>query len=104
MGNADKLDAVDVLDWDYLCKISEFVEHPKDWNRGGVQRFAHRFTSVSEVEAQNAMLADLLNNATHLQSLEAAEEVIKALAKSLHADRGKLREFAKSIGVRLKRG
>lgn len=98
-----KLDAADILDWDYMCKIAEFVEKPKDWN-DGAKRFAHRFTSVGGVEAQNTMLADLLGHATYLQSPEGAEEVIDALSKSLRADKEQLREFAKGIGIRLKRG
>jgi hypothetical protein len=104
MEKACKLDAVDVLDWDYLCKISEFVERPRDWNNGGIQRFAHRFTSATDADAQNAMLSDLLNNATYLQSPETAEDIIDVLSKSLHAHKDKLREFAKGIGIRLKRG
>jgi hypothetical protein len=95
------LDAADILDWDYMCKISELVERPKNWS-DGAKRFAYRFTSCGDVEGQNRMLADLLLNATYKQSVEAAEEVINALCISLRADREKLREFAKRLGIKLK--
>ena len=96
------LDAADILDWDYMCEISELVEYPKNWS-DGAKRFAYRFTSCGDVEGQNTMLADLLFNATYKQSTEAAEEVIDALCKSLGADREKLRGFARQIGIKLKR-
>lgn len=49
------------------------------------------------------MLTDLLTNATVHQSAEAAEEVIAALAYSLNANVQALREYAKQIGIKLKR-
>jgi hypothetical protein len=96
-------DAVDALDWDYLCQIGEFIEQPTNW-KDGAKRFAHRFTSSSSVEEQNTMLSDLLHNATDLQSAEAAEEVINELCGSLHANKENLREFARVLGIKLKRG
>jgi len=96
------LDAADILDWHYMCEIGELVERPKNWS-DGAKRFAYLFTSCGDVEGQNTMLADLLLNATYKQSPEAAEEVINALCVSLHADRGKLREFAVRLGIKLKR-
>jgi hypothetical protein len=103
MQEQDKLDAADILDWDYMCQIGEFVEAPRNWNEGA-KRFAHRFTSVASVEAQNTMLADLLRNATYLQSPETAEEIVATLSNSLHANEEQLREFAKTIGIKLKKG
>lgn len=96
------LDAADILDWGHLCEIAELVEAPKNWN-DGAKRFAYRFTSSADVAAQNTMLTDLLLNATYKQSSETAEEVIRVMCSSLSADREKLREFAKQIGIKLKR-
>lgn len=61
----NRLDAADVLDWDHMCGIAEFVQRPK--NR------------------------------------ETAEDVINAVCGSLGADRMKLREFARQIGIKLER-
>jgi hypothetical protein len=85
-----------------LCEIGELVEKPRTWS-DGAKRFAYRFTSCGDVAGQNTMLADLLWNATYKQSQEATEEVINALCISLHADREKLRGFAKKLGIKLKR-
>lgn len=97
-----KLDAADVLDWDHMCRIAEFVERPRNWN-DGAKRFAYLFTSCGNVTTQNTMLADLLMNATYKQSRETAEAVINAACSSLGADRKKLREFAGQIGIKLER-
>lgn len=96
------LDAIDVLDWDHMCKIAEFVQHPLNWH-DGAKRFAYRFISCGNVKTQNTMLADLLINATYKQSKETVEDVINAVCDSLGADREKLREFAKQIGIKPKR-
>lgn len=95
-------DAADVLNWDYLCEIAELVEKPRNW-REGARRFAYRFTSTADIEAQNRMLTDLLINATANQSVDAAEDVVEALADSLGTPHTLLRDYAKQIGVRLKR-
>ena len=98
----NRLDAADVLDWDHMCGIAEFVQRPKNWE-DGAKRFAYLFTSCGNVTAQNTMLADLLINATFKQSRETAEDVINAVCGSLGADRMKLREFARQIGIKLER-
>ncbi len=47
-----KLDAIDVVNWEYLCQIAEYVEHPRGW-REGARRFAYRFRSTADTEKQN---------------------------------------------------
>jgi len=95
-------DAVDIFDWEYLRQIAELVERPRTWT-DGAKRFAYWFTSTGDVAAQNKMLEDLLRNATYKQSPETCEEVITALCKSLQADRNKMREFARNLGIKLSR-
>ena len=96
------LDAGDVLNWDYLCEIAEWIEKPKDWKQGA-RHFAYRFTSTGDAAKQNVMLSDLLLNATANQSIEAAEDVIESLSTSLNTDMSLLREFAKQCGIKLKK-
>ena len=101
----ENLDAVDVLNWEYLVKIATFFE---EWEvkhlHQAIRTFAYGFTSTDSVEKQNSLLACWLENATHLQSAETAEEIVSTLAELTCSDLQSLRRFAKQNGIRLKRG
>lgn len=99
-----KIDAADIFDWDYLCQIAAYAElYEVRTFIDAVRLFAYAFTSTGRADDQNALLADWIRNATHLQSRETAEAVLAALAGQAHGDLDLLREFAKQNGVRLKR-
>ena len=100
--SGEKLDAADVLNWEYMVQIGEQIQSPKSW-REGARRFAYLFVSTGDRQAQNTMLADLLSRATDGQSTETVEEILEALALSLHANRSLLKEYAKQIGIRVRR-
>ena len=102
MERGPKLDASEILDWDYLCQIAEFVEAPRNWD-DGVKRFAYSFTSTASKEARNTMLSDLLLNATYKQSTNTTGYIIDTLAKSLRINKLPLRQFARGIGIKVKR-
>ncbi len=97
--------AVDVLDWEHLCRLAEYVEpsRVKHWEQA-LKVFAYAFTSTADADRQDAILADLLRNATVHTSIASAEEVVAKLAKDTKSDVVLLREFAKQCGVRLRRG
>lgn len=101
MEKNDKLDAEDILDWNYLCQIGELIEEPRTWS-DGAKLFAYQFTSASSTEARNTMLQDLLLNATYKQSSETIRDVICALAKTLRANEEGLEDFARRIGIKFK--
>ena len=69
-----------------------------------VRLFAYHFTSASKIQDQNAILADWLRRATHLQSAETSEEVLACLAAHTKGDLELLRRFARENGVRTRRG
>jgi hypothetical protein len=98
------IDAVDIFDWDYLVQIGMYLDRDEVKTLyQAVQVFAYAFTSTSDTESQNSRLAEWIQNATYLQSPETAEEILRALARSSHANLDLLRKFAKEHGVRLKR-
>ncbi len=99
-----KSDAVDVLNWDYLVKISDYVEVRGRSSDEALRGFAYAFTSTSDETVRNEMLRELLVNATANCSKQAAEEFVAWLSTALHSDVGKLRKFAKENGIRLKKG
>lgn len=100
-----RLDAADVLNWDRLCEIAEYIES-QDMRTfaDGMKFFAYGFTSTADVQAQNRMLQDLLEKATYGHSRESNEDVIERLAAWLRSPQELLREFAEQNGIRLKRG
>ncbi|HMD30814.1 MAG TPA: hypothetical protein VKG84_02810 [Candidatus Acidoferrales bacterium] len=97
--------AVDVLDWDQLCRLAEYIEASRirRWEQA-LRVFAYAFTSTADADHQDQLLADLLRNATVHTSIQAAEEVVSRLARDTNSDVISLRAFAKQCGVRLKRG
>jgi hypothetical protein len=97
--------AVDVLDWEHLCRLAEYVEpsRVKRWEQA-LKVFAFAFTSTADADRQDQLLADLLRNATVHTSVASAEEVVARLARDTNSDPVLLREFAKGRGVRLRRG
>jgi hypothetical protein len=98
------LAAADVLNWDYLVRIAEYVEGRVTSPTKALAGFAYAFTSTADEGIQNQMLIDLLRNATDHCSRDAAEEFIERLAILLQSDHKLLRQFARENGVRLKRG
>ncbi len=101
----EKVDAVDIFDWDYLVQIGVKLELSQVRGfRDAVRLFAYDFTSLARTENQNQILADWLQRATYLQSAETAEEVLACLAAETRADLDRLRRFARQNGVRLRRG
>jgi hypothetical protein len=100
----EKIDAVDIFDWDYLVQIGAYLDRNEVKTLyHAIQVFAYAFTSMSESENQNRLLAEWIQNATYLQSSETAEEILCALARHSRANLDLLRRFAKQHGVRLKR-
>jgi hypothetical protein len=100
------LDALNVLNWDYLCEIAN--EHPElvfttDIHRA-LERFAYDFTRADSIEDQNEILAQLLENATFGHGAETNEGTVRCFAELLCTERKLLREFAKQEGIRLKSG
>ncbi len=99
-----KIEAVDVLNWDYLAEIGEFFEPGHELTAAeAIRAFAYSFVSTASDEARDAMLTQILLNATRWSSAEKNEEYIVWLARMLKSDLGLLRSFARQVGVRLKR-
>jgi hypothetical protein len=100
-----RIRASDVLDWDQLCRLAEYIEPSRirRWEQA-LRVFAYAFTSTADADRQDQLLTDLLRNATVHTSVQAAEEVVSRLARGTNSDLSSLREFAKQRGVRPKRG
>jgi hypothetical protein len=99
-----KIDAVDVLNWNYLAEIGELVTDRATNPEMAFKGFAYAFTSTANEEIRNQMLVDILRNATYGTSVETNEEFIAHLANRFKSDRSLLRQFAKENGIRLERG
>ncbi|HKV05260.1 MAG TPA: hypothetical protein VJO53_09165 [Candidatus Acidoferrales bacterium] len=99
-----KLDAVDVLNWDYLVEIGEYVEGRAKTPEMALRGFAYSFTSTADESVRNEMLRDILFNATCRCSKDEAEEFVAKLAVLTKSDRELLRRFGKERGINLKRG
>ena len=100
-----KLSAADVLNWDYLKKIGEYLDPSERPDPSKALRgFAYAFVSTGSEEIRDEMLAEILLNATRWSSVEANEEYVAWLARMLKSDLVLLRSFAKQVGVRLRRG
>jgi hypothetical protein len=97
----EKLNACDVLNWDYLVEIAVKAEQPAKSLFEALTGFAYDFTSTADEGVRNQMLLDFLHNATDNTSRESATEVIKCLAKQLRSDEKLLKKFAKQSGIRL---
>jgi len=98
------LDAVDVLNWEYLARIGEIVPDRASDPEMAFRGFAYDFTSTASEEIRNQMLVEILKNATFRTSVEANEEFVAHLANRFRSDQALLRQFAKENGIRLKRG
>ncbi len=100
-----KLNAVDVLNWEYLVEIGEFLEPDhKPTPNEAIRGFAYSFVSTASEEIRDTMLTAILLNATRWSSAEKNEEYVAWLARALKSDLALLRNFAKQVGVRLRRG
>jgi hypothetical protein len=100
-----KVDAVDIFDWNHLVQIGTISE---PWQvqgfADGIRLFAYLFTSTAEIEHQNQLLADWLGDATYLQSADTSEEILATVAKHMRGNSELLRRFAKQNGIRIRRG
>jgi hypothetical protein len=64
MANPPKLDAVDVLNWDYLVEIGEYIEGDSHRPEIAIKGFAYAFTSTASEEHRNQILEDIIRNST----------------------------------------
>jgi hypothetical protein len=99
-----RLRASDVLNWDYLARIADGSQEDAEVLSEGLAIFAYDFTSTADEDRRDAMLAELMKNATAHQSKDTAEKIVERLASGLQSDPQRLRQFGKENGVRLKRG
>lgn len=103
MNKEKRLNAVDVLNWDYLVKIGEIVDESARDPEMAFKGFAYAFTSTASEENRNQMLLDILRNATRVSSVDTNEEFVAHVAARFKSDLSLLRRFAKENGIRLKR-
>jgi hypothetical protein len=96
-----KLRACDVLNWDFLVKISAPSAGDSTELRQGWAVFAYDFTSTAEESERDMLLANLMKDATANQSKDTTKKVLEALATALRSDLQKIRQFGKENGVRL---
>jgi hypothetical protein len=104
--DSHKIRSADVLNWDYLCEISQYVD-PSEAARNlqdALAVFAYAFTSTADPDVQDRLLRDLLVRATFAHSADSAEEIVRLLARRTRSDLRLLRQFARQCGIRLKRG
>jgi len=99
-----ELNAIDVVNWDYLVQVGEYVECKAHTIEDGLRGFAYAFTSTANEEIRNEMLLDILKNGTRTGSVYACEDFLRNLASLLRCDPKALRQFAKERGIRLRRG
>jgi|SRR5580692_10443583 hypothetical protein len=102
---ANKLNAVDVVNLDYLRSIAQPHESTvwtTDFERA-LEIFAFNFLSVPDIDSQDAVLRILLENATFGQSAESNEDTIQTFAYFIRTHPYLLRAFAKQEGILLKR-
>lgn len=99
MAKEPKLNAVDVLNWEHLAKIGEFLEPDhKPTLDEAIKGFAYSFVSTASEEIRDKMLTAILLNATRWSSAEKNEEYVAWLARALKSDLALLRNFAKQVG------
>jgi len=108
----EQLHAIDVVNWDYLCGLSENFDpnaleeelcHRKITFEDGLRVFAYDFTSTANEDIRDRMLRDVLRNATQSHSSESASLVISTFAKALNSEVALFMEFAKQCGIKLPR-
>jgi hypothetical protein len=102
----EKLNACDVLNWKYLLELSgkhDPVMQKKSTLADGLAKLAYDLTQTGNEQIRTKQLSEFLHNLTDNTSVDAAEELLKCLAGLLRCDLGKLRQFSKENGVRLKR-
>lgn len=100
---AQKLNAIDVLNWEYLCRVADAhseLAYTTDIQRA-IEKFAFAFTQATDVDDQNEVLTQLLEDATFGNSAAANDEVLDWFAEFLCTDRRLLREFARQQGIRI---
>ena len=97
----EKLNASDVLNWNYLLQIAAKPDSPTPHLSEAIPKLAYALTSAASEETQNEELVEALKNATDGQSRETAERVVMRLAQLFQSDPKLLRRFAKENGIRL---
>ncbi len=97
---ADKLNAADVLNMEYLRTIAR--EHDLAYTtdpRTALRLFAYDLIEAADVEDQNEILGQLLTRMTFGHSKETNREVLQYLAAKFHTDVRLIVEFAKQEGI-----
>jgi hypothetical protein len=97
---ADKLNATDVLDVEYLRQIAR--AHDVAWTtdpRTALEIFAYQFTEAPNGEEQNRILKELLVKMTFGHSKETNKEVLRYLAGKFNTHAHLMAEFAKQEGI-----
>jgi hypothetical protein len=97
---ADKLNATDVLDVEYLRQIAR--AHDLAWTtdpRTALEIFAYQFTEAANTAEQNRILKELLARMAHGHSKEKNREVLRYLAGKFNTHLDLLAEFAKQEGI-----
>ena len=97
---ADKLNAIDVLDIEYLRQIAR--RHDLAWTtdpRTALEMFAYQLIEAPNTEEQNNILRELLVRMTYGHSKEANKEVLKYLAGKFNTHTHLIVEFAKQEGI-----
>lgn len=96
----DKLNAIDVVDWEYLCKIANphDLAYSTDPQRA-LEIFAFQLTHAEDAEHQNEVLRKLILRMTSGHTKETNRQVMVYLAGKCRANAQLLTEFAKQEGV-----
>jgi hypothetical protein len=97
---ADKLNASDVLDIEYLRQIAR--PHDLAWTtdpRTALEIFAYQFTEAANAEEQNKILKELLLRMTAGHSKEKNRDVLRYLAIKFNTHVHLMTEFAKQEGI-----
>jgi hypothetical protein len=97
---ADKLNAIEVLDVEYLRQIAR--GHRLAWTtdpRTALEIFAYDFVKAPNGEEQNRILRELLVRMTFGHSKETNKEVLAYLAGKFHTHAHLMTEFAKQEGI-----
>ncbi len=100
---ADKLNAIEVLNWEYMVQIAQSHNHlvyTTDLKRA-LAKFAFELTQAEETTYQNDILRSLLIRMTYGHSKEKNREVIEDLAEKFCTQAYLLIEFAKQEGIRV---
>jgi hypothetical protein len=102
---ADKLRACDVLNWEQLCAMSQYIDPALAQERTTdiFAVLAYTITSTGDEDKRDQILTSILLNSTYGSRPESNEAFLKLVADRTKSELEPLREFAKQCGVKLKR-